>query len=636
VLLRRCLRKERRERLQDAAGVRIEIEDVLHGGSATADVIPGSMRPGPVPRRHALIAVLIALLAGAIVAGVTVWQLTSTPVAAPSAVVRTAVPTPVGEALYLQLRGMAVSPNGEYLAYVTERHGLQRLYLRPLDRLESTPLPGTEGAVAPFFSPDSQWVGFFAGGKLKKIPVTGGAPEELCDALAGYGGSWASNGVIYFSPGSFNGVSQVSAEGGTPQPFTTLQQGEITHRWPQVLPGGDAVLFTSRTGPGSDERHVQVQRVSSGERRVLVRGDTGTYVPTGHLLFVQVATGTLVAVPFDAAELKVGAMPPVALSAGILPGGEGAHYAVSDTGLLAYVTGRSDFENGALVWVDRSGNVESVLAASHPYDVPRLSPDGSRVAFMRHGPRFEVWVHDISRGDATKLISDGSDQYPIWTRDGKRLAYRATRAGTRNIFWRMADGSGTEERLTQGAGSDAPTSWSPDGQILLFTRAAAEVDILGLRIRDRTTQPFVQTRFLEAAPQFSPDGRWVAYRSDESGRSEIYVRPYPGPGGKWQVSTDGGAEPVWNPRGPELFYRNGNRMMSVNIGSSPTFTAARPTVLFTATYVPASTPYPNYDVSRDGRRFLMVQSDLRQPAAPTQLVVVLNWFEELRRLVPDS
>lgn len=637
VLLRRCLRKDRRERLQDAAGVRIELEDALRaesdGGKGEG---PGDRAGGD--RRPRAWTFGVALLAGALLAGVGVWQLKPAPPASTApAVTRATVATPAGEELYLPSRGMALSPDGAYLAYVTIRQGMQRLYLRPLNRLEATALPGTEGAVAPFFSPDSRWLGFFADGKLKKMPVAGGAPQEICAALAGYGATWGADGVVYFSPGSFNGIWQVPAAGGTPQPFTTLQPGEITHRWPQVLPGGAAVLFTARTGPGADERQVLAQRVADGTRVMLARGDGGTYLPTGHLAYVQAATGTLVGVPFDATNLEVAPTPPVALATGILPGGEGAHYAVSDTGLLAYVTGRSDFDTATLVWVDRTGKVDAVVATGHPYDLPRLSPDGARVAFMRPGPRFEVWVHDIARGDATRLISDGSDQYPIWTRDGSRLTYRGNRAGTRNLFWRMADGSGVEERLTSGLSIDTPGSWSVDGQTLLYTTATADGDIVALRMADRTTQPFVRTRFWEATPQFSPDGRWVAYRSDESGRSEVYVRPYPGPGAKWQISTEGGSEPVWARSGRELFYRNGNAMMSVTIGAPPTFSAGRPTRLFDGDYVTASSvAYPNYDVSPDGRRFLMVQRDPRRPDAPTQIVVVANWFEDVKRLVrPD-
>ena len=206
-----------------------------------------------------------------------------------------------------------------------------------------------------------------------------------------------------------------------------------------------------------------------------------------------------------------------------------------------------------------------------------MSPDGTQVAFTIPGPKVEVWVYNLARGNATRLISEGSNQFPIWTPDGKRLTYRATRAGTRNVFWRMADGSGTEERLTTGAGNHAPGSWSPDGQVLLFTDATVGQDISALRLTDRKTQPFLRTPFYEVAPRFSPDGRWVAYLSDESGRPEVYVQPYPGPGGKSQISTDGGTEPVWNPNGRELFYRSGNKMMAVTITTKPDFAAGRPT-----------------------------------------------------------
>ena len=274
---------------------------------------------------------------------------------------------------------IAVSPNGAHLVYVARRRGVQQLYLRALDSLESKVLVGTEGARAPFFSPDSQWVGFFAEGKLKKIPVTGGASQIVCDACGRrYGGSWAPNDVIYFAPGSFSGLWQVSADGWHSSALHDLQEGEISHRWPQVLPGGQAVLFTSRTGPGSDERQVQVQRVSSGERRMLAQGDTGYYVPTGHLVYVQTATGTLVAVPFDLTRLQVGAAAPVTVAEGILSGGEGAHYTFSGNGLLAYVAGRADFDDRTLVWVDRNGKADPLNAPGRPYETPRISPDGTK------------------------------------------------------------------------------------------------------------------------------------------------------------------------------------------------------------------------------------------------------------------
>jgi serine/threonine-protein kinase len=253
---------------------------------------------------------------------------------------------------------------------------------------------------------------------------------------------------------------------------------------------------------------------------------------------------------------------------------------------------------------------------------------------MTAGARYDVWVYDLARGTVTRLASEGSNQFPIWTPDGKRLTYRATRGGTRNVYWRMADGSEAEERLTTGQGLDAPGSWSPDGDVLLYVTSAAGWDILALTLPERRTLPFVQTPFLEGVPQFSPDGRWVAYTSDEFGRQEIYVRPYPGPGGKWQISTDGGQEPVWNPSGRELFYRSGNTMMAVDVTTTPVFAAGRPRPLFTGNYVLAPTTFPNYDVSRDGRRFLMIQPSTRADATPAQIVVVLNWFDELKRVVP--
>ena len=450
---------------QEAAGARIiEIEDAP-GGSI--EHVPAVPKGGAWRWRWAVVAG-VALLGGAVVASLGIWTLKPSPLSASRPVARVAVTLPADEELVTTFPLIAVSPDGAHLVYVAKRRGVQQLHLRALDSLESRALLGTEGATAPFFSPDSQWVGFFADAKLKKIRVSGGASQVLCDARDAYGGSWAPNDVIYFAPGSFSGLWQVSAAGGAPQPFTKLQKAEISHRSPQVLPGGRAVLFTSRTGPGSDERSVQVQLLPSGERHVVAQGDTGYYVPTGHLVYVQAATGTLVAVPFDLTSLQVGTAAPVAVAEGILVRGEGTHVASSANGLLAYVAGRSDVDDRALVWVDRHGKSEPLTAPSRPYELPRVSPDGDQLAFMTSGAKMDVWIHNFARGNSTKLISEESNQFPIWTPDGKRVTYRATRAGTRNIFWRMADGSGTEERLTTGKGNHAPSSWSPDGQVLLL------------------------------------------------------------------------------------------------------------------------------------------------------------------------
>ncbi len=631
LLLRRCLRKDKRQRMQDAGSVRVEIEEALSAPIGSASAVSQGGRPA-----RARVAVS-ASLASALIAGLAGWYLKLVPLPPPSVVTRVALTLPAEEQLAVLYPSLAVSPNGAHLVYVARRRGVQQLHLRPLDSLESTALVGTDGAAAPFFSPDSQWVGFFAGGKLKKISVTGSAPLTVCDARESFGGSWSSKDVIYFSPGGSSRLWQVSAMGGTPQPFTKIdpQKGEIGHRWPQVLPGGDAVLFSSRTGPGWDEWDLQVQRVSNGERHRLAHGGPGYYVPTEHLVYMQLATGTLVAVPFDPEHLQVGADPPVAVTKGILTE-EGSHYTVSGNGVLAYVPGGSPVQDRTLVWVDRQGKVDPLNTPGRPYETPRLSPNGERLAFMTAGPTYDVWVYDFARGNATRLVSEGSNQYPIWTPDGKRVTYRATRTGTRNIFWRMADGGGAEERLTTGEGNHAPGSWSPNGDVLLFVTAGVGWDIMALQLPERETQPFVQTPFYEGVPQFSPDGRWVAYPSDESGRWEIYVRPYPRQEAKWQISTDGGTEPVWNPNGRELFYRSGNSMMAVDVTSKPVFRAGRPRVLFAGHYVLSAGGPTNYDVSPDGRRFLMVQRSGQDQTTPTQIVTVLNWFDELKRLAPTK
>ena len=634
VLLRRCLRRDRRQRLQDGASVRLELEDAL---SAPLITQPAGSRSGWASIWHRVLGGGLALLAGAVIGGLAMWNLKPSPRSAPQAVARLVVTVPADEELLVPLRGIAVSPNGAHLVYVARRRGVQQLHVRPIDSLQSRSLAGTEGGLEPFFSPDSQSVGFFAQGKLKRIAVAGGAPQTMCDAgPQPMGGTWAPNDVIYFAPeGAQPGCGRCLREVALHERFANVQGAEISLRWPQVLPGGQAVLFTSRTGPGADEHQVQVQRVPNGERRILAQGESGSYIPSGHLVYVRSTTGTLVAVPFDLTNLQVGAAAPAAVAEGILVGGEGAHYASSDSGLLAYVAGGSHYEDRTLVWVDRNGKPDSVNAPARAYEAPRLSPDGSQVAVMAAGATQDTWVINLARGDATRLIGEGSNQFPVWRPDGKYLLYRATRAGTRDLFWQPADGSGSEERLTTGeAIGILPGSWSPNGQVLLFSEMTPTGrDIVGLRFPDRTMEPFLRTRFAESAPAFSPDGRWVAYVSDESGRQEIYVRPYPGPGGKSPISTDGGTEPLWHPNGRELFYRNGDKLMAVEIATRPVFAAGKPKELFTGDYMLTPASSRNYDVSLDGRRFLMIQPSARH-AAPRQIVVVLNWIDELKRLVP--
>jgi serine/threonine-protein kinase len=635
VLLHRCLQKDAKQRLRDIGDARISLDEVLSGAP---EGTPGLAVPVPAWRR------VLPLAAGLLVAaitGIAVWNLKpSAPPAGSQAITRFAVSLPLGQELVAAgIPALALSPNGMQLVYAAQRGGVMQLYVRSMGSMEGRPIGGTEGAVAPFFSPDGQWVGFFAEGKLKKIPIAGGSALVICDSGGYWGGSWGPGDTIYFAPGSFSELWKVSADGGTPQPFTKLdrQKGEISHRWPQVLPGGKAVLFTVWTGPGWDEMQIQLQMVGSGERRVLAQGGhSGFYVPAGHLVYSR--EGTLMAVPFDLAQLKVANSAPFPIGAYVLEGADGAQYTLSNNGSLAYVPGTPEQTERSLVWVDRKGKVEALGAPPRPYMSVRISPDGRQVALTDEGPKAAIWIYNFERGTSTRLATEGSSQIPIWTPDGRRLAYRETRTGTRNVFWTMADGSGAEERLTTGEGNQSPTSWSPDGQALAIVdnSTTGATHLMLLRLSDHKLQPLLHTPFNEGGGQFSPDGRWLAYASDESGRFEVYVQAYPGPGGKWQISTDGGTGPIWNRSGLELFYRSANKLMAVNVTTHPSFSSGKPKMLFEGSFLSEGPVFPSYDVSPGGQRFLMIQPVDQGQTASTQINVVLNWTEELKHLVPTG
>jgi Tol biopolymer transport system component len=292
-----------------------------------------------------------------------------------------------------------------------------------------------------------------------------------------------------------------------------------------------------------------------------------------------------------------------------------------------------------MVWVDRKGVEQALPAPARTYRFPRVSPDGQRVAATIDESESHIWLYDLRRETLTRwTFGEGINLLGAWSPDGKRIAFQSNRDGPTNVYSQLADGGGGLERLTTSEYINAPNSWSPDGQALAFIEIHPDTgyDIWVLRMNDRKAQPFLSTRFNESAPQFSPDGHWLAYISDEFGRFEIYVQPYPGPGGKWQVSTEGGTEPVWNRNGRELFYRQGNKMMAVELTTQPSFSPGKPKMLFEAPYVPTPATFPNYDVSPDGQRFLMLKPSESAEAAPTQINVVLNWFEELKQKVPTG
>ena len=631
-LMTRCLQKDPSKRLQHIDGARILIEEALSGGTAASAIEPTIQTP---LWKRAVPWSLVGVMA--VVTGLMLWNPSST---VPTT--STSTPQPVVRfvaALSADLRVgdigfgiVALSRDGTRLAYVATRGGTTQLYLRSMDQLEAKPLPGTDDASYPFFSPDGQWLGFFAGSKLRKVSVNGGAPVVICDVYSPLvTASWGRDEIIRFSPPG-SPIQQVPAAGGTPEAVTNLESdlGETGHLSPQLLPDGNTFLFNVYS---AEKTWAVVQSLETGERKVVLEGaGVARYVPSGHLVYVQ--AGTLMAVAFDVEQLQVKGNATPILQGVMQSGGPGgpAHMAFSDTGTLVYIPSRDDpRQDSTLVWVDRQGKVESLAAPGRQYNSPRLSPDGQRVVVAVLG---DLWVYDIPRDNLSRFTFQVG-RFPLWTPDGKRITFQSNRlGGASKMYWKAADGTGVAEQLSEGELPHTAHSFSPDGKWLAFSERspASNSDIWVLSLEEeRKPQAFLQTPGNETGIVFSPDGRWLAYRSNESGREEIYVQPFPSTGAKWQISTEGGEEAVWT-RSGEIFYRNGGRMMAVEVSTEPTFTAGTPKLLFEGEFMSYG-PRAVYDVTPDGQKFLMIRIGNQQVA---ELNVVQNWFEELKRLAPNN
>jgi Tol biopolymer transport system component len=470
-VVKKCLSKEPEKRWQAASDVSDELKWIAEGGSQAtlaATVAPKGIR---TLGRRPLILSLGSLLIGLAIAGLAVWNLKPVP---PRPVSRFTIALPPGQ----QLAGLgggpaaALSPDGTRLAYVASQSGIQQIYVRALDSLEARPILGTEGAIDPFFSPNGQWLGFFAGGKLKKVSLNGGEALTLSDAPLPAGGSWGSQGMIAFSPTSVGVLQQVSDAGGVSQPLSRLGKGETTHRWPEFLPGGNAVLFgVAPNGINFSNAQVAVQSVGTSERRNLVQeGMHPRYASSGHLIYAQ--GGNLTAVPFDPQQLEVtGKAVPVVEGVQHSTTSGAAQYSFSDTGSLIYVPGGLQEAQSRLVWVNRDGTEKSLAAPVHAYTQPRLSPDGRLVSVDIREQGGQVWLYDLARETLTRLTFEGStNTTPVWTPDGKRIAFQSNKEGSAvNLFWLLADGSGGLERLASSENLQAPNSWSPDGQLPLLS-----------------------------------------------------------------------------------------------------------------------------------------------------------------------
>jgi serine/threonine protein kinase/dipeptidyl aminopeptidase/acylaminoacyl peptidase len=645
-LLRRCLQKDKALRFRDTGDARIEIQEALTTPPTAEQV---TVQRKTRERLAWAAAAALALIAVAFAIG---YVLRTPKLPQP---MRLSAEIGADANLYTFVGSSAVfSPDGTRLALLArDSDQKQRIYVRSLDQLQATALPGTENALDPFFSPDGQWLGFFADNKLKKISVQGGGAVTLCDVITAPGGSWGDDGTIVFAPDLQVGLSRVSSAGGKPQPLTTLdkQAGEITHLWPQVLPGSKAVLFTSSTTRANfEEADIVVYSMASGLRRTVQRGGYyARYVPSGHVVYMH--EGTLFAVPFDLKRLEVTGQPtPILEGVATSPVTGGAQFSFSDTGNLVYVAGSFGRQSVSIDWMDHEGKFTPLREIPSEYYDLAFSPDGRRLALdIFDGKRRDIWVYEWERDTLTRTTFAGEyNVFPVWTPDGQRIVYSSLEGRTNNLFWIRADGAGDAQRLAESKYPQAEHSFRPDGKVLAFAQfnPGTGWDVMTLPIegdeksgwKPGEPKPFVNSNFQERSPAFSPDGRWLAYQSTESGNYEVYARPFPGPGGKWQISTGGGLIPKWSRNGKELFYSTlDNKIMMVTYtASGDSFHADRPQLWSPGQFTERGNAY-SFDLHPDGKRFAVLKAPgTEQAPAVNKVSFIFNFFDELRRKLPPG
>ena len=611
-LLRHCLEKDSKRRLPHIGAARLELDDVL---AATTDTVEIEVTPA---WRRALPWTITAV--AVVIASAVTWTLMRAP-APDQRVTRLSVAVPPDTTLSpTTSANVALSPDGSRLAFTTGDGESARLYLREMDELEATFVEGSEGASGPFFSSDGQWIGFFAGGQLQKAPTDGGSPIVVADTSESgdFGGAWEPDDTIIYSPGYSSGLHRISSSGGEPDVLTSPDSasGELGHWYPHLLPDGDTLLFTVYASPLERIRTDSLS-LTTGERRTILDAATFVqYVPTGHLIY-PAPTNSLMAVPFDLTTLEVTGPATPVLEDVVFGSDANSQFSFSGDGAFAYVPASTLAAEQMLVWVDRDGTVRPVTEERRRYAQPEFSPDGQRLAVRIEDPRSDIWVLEMERGTLTKVtFNEGLENSPLWTPAGDRLLF-ASETPVYDLFWRPPDGSGEANVLYPSPYDKHAKSLSPDGSLLAFTETHPETDrdiwILPLE-EGGELQPFVRTPFSELEPVFSPDGNWIAYQSNESGRFEIYVQAYPGPGGKQQISTDGGVEPRWAENGTELFYRNGPQMIVVEVETGSELSASAPTVLFEGDFL-AEQWTRNYDVTASGSSWSPTTPTPRSPTS---------------------
>jgi len=655
-LLRRCLEKDRRKRLPDIGSARLEIEEALTTPAAAITA------PAPAASRPSLLMRVLPWAVAAIVAAMAIAVVTLRPASIAARLVKASME--IGTDATLVLQGapsatLAISPTGDVLAFVAEdARGISQLYLRRLDQLQATPFSGTAGARNPFFSADGQWVAFFAEGKLKKVSVTGGAAITLADAPGPRGGTWLSDGTLVYTAQSGPGAPLMKVvENAKPSVMVPLDKGESALRWPQVLPGDRAILFTSnRTAGGSyDDADVVVQRLPDGPRKVLQRGAYyGRYVSSGHLIYIH--GGTLFAAPFDIDTLDVtGQGVPVVEGVSTNAGTGAAQLAVSPDGTLVYVAGDAPGPSEVITWSDRKGTLSPLRAAASDWSNPAFAPDGSSRLAFDMGETFgstDVFVYDWSRDTTQRLTFDsGIDLKPVWSPAGRWIVTGSSRGGASlpDLYVTRADGTGSAQRLTDTPMADLPGSWHPSGKFIAFqmgTQGSWDIFILPVTGDENTGWkagkpiPFLQTAYSESEPVFSADGKWLAYMSDEGqGQTEVFVRPFPDDfaekqqlaEGKWQISSGGGSFPSWSLKRSELLFSTPDQQLR-----TASYRVAGGALLFDK---PTTLPVRfrnrqrlrSYALHPDGERLAIAPQPQAAAAKVDKVVLVLNFAEQLKR-----
>jgi serine/threonine protein kinase/Tol biopolymer transport system component len=648
VLLRRCLEKDPRRRLRDIGDAAIEISETLNlPATAPPVTIPSiSLKPATAAKANSRrIAMMIAAIIIIVLSAITLRFILERRTQPPSEHIRPVVAfeVEVPEDIPMAARGamaispMAISPDGTHIAFLGRRGRAKQLYLRPLNRPEVTPIKGTDGATTAFFSPDSQWLGYATPTRLWKVALGGGQPIPICDVTGVHSAFWAQDNTIIFGSFQYLALARVKASGGVPQPVSHREgPRELWHLDPEVLPGGKTVIFGTHDGAGSGGfQNIVARSLVTGERKTLLEGaGFPRYAASGHLVYES--GQTMLAAPFDKDTLTLTG-PAVRI--------EDVRLArFSRQGTLAWVPSVPQPEI-MLLWVDREGNETPVIDKRKQYIGPRVSPDGNHLAFWIGGTDSHVWTLDLRRGVMDQITKTGRNFWCSWSPDGSRIAFTSLRseenAEACNLYWKAADGSGPTEQLTQGPFIDNPISWTHDGKSIIVQRSYRPQtgwDVMLLSLNgDRTLQPLLNSPANESRGELSPDGRWLTYVSTEAGAPGIFVQAFQGPKRKWRISPSGisAGDPLWSPDGRELFYRDldAEKIMAVEIETADEFTPSTPQALFDDCYVGNVAYGRDYDIMPDGQRFVMLK-EMNPP--PQRIAVILNWFEELKRLAPTN